>query len=76
MDINEHFSFILVGDDASMVSKRTKKDMSPFIVVNDDPDNNFVVAGENDILTEAEGMLEAVEVLLMTYCFCYIHSSI
>ena len=50
--------------------------MSPFIVVNDDPDNNFVVAGENDILTEAEGMLEAVEVLLMTYCFCYIHSSI
>ena len=36
-----------------MVSKCTKKDMSPFIIING-PTNNFIVAGENEILTEAE----------------------
>ena len=49
--------------------------MPPFIIINgpiDDPDNNFIMAGENEILAEAEGILEAVEVLLMMYYVCNI----
>ena len=52
-----------------MVSKKTKKYMSPFLIINspiDYPDNNFVVAGKNELATKVEGIVEAVEVLLRT----------
>ena len=47
--------------------------MSPFLVFTrsiDDPDNNMTVAAENKVLIEAEGIWEAVEVLLMAYYVC------
>ena len=61
-----------------MVRKSTKRGMSPFFIINgpiDVPDYSFILAGENEILTAAERILEAVEVLLMTHHVCKIQYS-
>ena len=56
-----------------MVTKKTKSDMSPFLIICGsivDPDEEMMVAGENELLLNASGILEAVEMMLMVYYVC------
>ena len=56
-----------------MVSKKTKNDMSPFLIICGsivDPEKEMMVAGENELLLNASGILQAVEMMLMVYYVC------
>ena len=50
--------------------KTPKSDMSPFLVIRGsivDPQQEMVVVGENELLFNASGILEAVEMMLIMF---------
>ena len=56
-----------------MVSKKNKSDMSPFLIIcgsTVDPEEEMMVAGENELLLNAFGILEAVEIIC-SWCIMF-----
>ena len=55
--------------------KQTKSGMSPFIVFGGtfvEPEEEMVIAAENEVLLQVEGILQAVESLICMYYVCNI----
>ncbi len=60
--------------------KQTKSGMSPFNIVFGgtfvEPEEEMVIAAENEVLLQVEGILQAVESLMCVYHVCNIQKSV